>query len=340
MAEQAVRTFPRVPNLSRDETDIFLIFNLHGFFITLSDLSVIKGKNVILRLSDLWWLTDHCAFPGACTEFYRDCLHCPNLQNYPPVFRDQRGNNRRLKRDFIKETRPTVVCPSDHAYETFIDSGLARFCRRVVMIPSSTDENIFFPGDKFKRIRGKQGLVALFVADGGLENFRKGGVALKEFLESKFEKNISFVNDKCALTIIIVGGEARQDTFYSCGSIALKLSQVGKKPHQEMAELFRAADFTLLNASEDNLPNCGVESMACGTPLVVRNAQGLTQLMHEGCIAYEELSIDLIWRVWETWSSLKALRRASSSARIHYEKNFSRGRESQLWLELIHDSIR
>lgn len=340
-SEQSIRSLPLVPNLGDDNTDIFLIFNLHGFYITLRDLAPIRDKSIILRLSDLWWLTDHCAFPGDCAEFLGGCLRCPNLQNYPPVFRNQKGNNRLLKRTFIQETCPTVVCPSDYSYDIFNDSGLARFCRKVVVIPSSADENIFYPREEFSNtMRNNNGLVALFVADGGLENLRKGGIALREFIKSKCEKNVGSINGKSMLTILVVGGEERGDSFYSCGSTILKISEIGRKRHEEMGDIYRAVDFTLLNAWEDNLPNCGVESMACGTPLVLRTVRGLAQLIHKDCIVYDQLSLDFMERVINIWSASSVLKCASNSARSHYEKNFSKEREAKQWSELIHDSIR
>jgi glycosyltransferase involved in cell wall biosynthesis len=63
--------------------------------------------------------------------------------------------------------------------------------------------------------------------------------------------------------------EARVREIFSRGSAGNRVSFTGAIPHDEMADYYRLADVTVSIPSSDGTPMSVLESMACGTPVLV-----------------------------------------------------------------------
>jgi glycosyltransferase involved in cell wall biosynthesis len=57
---------------------------------------------------------------------------------------------------------------------------------------------------------------------------------------------------------------------------------LGPLPRDEVLELFRAADATLLSSSWENFPHTVVESLAVGTPVVSTDVGGVGEVVRDG----------------------------------------------------------
>lgn len=63
----------------------------------------------------------------------------------------------------------------------------------------------------------------------------------------------------------------------SC-SVLDRIHFVGKVPHEELGDWFRAADVTVLPSLSEGVPNTLLESLACGTPFVASNVGGIPEI--------------------------------------------------------------
>ena len=54
----------------------------------------------------------------------------------------------------------------------------------------------------------------------------------------------------------------------------------GKRPNDELAQWFNAAEVSLLTSSREGWPNVVTESLACGTPVVATRVGGVPEILH------------------------------------------------------------
>jgi glycosyltransferase involved in cell wall biosynthesis len=61
--------------------------------------------------------------------------------------------------------------------------------------------------------------------------------------------------------------------------VADRVHLLGQMPQQRLPEFFSAADLLLLPSAREGWPNVLLESMACGTPVVVSNIDGFAEIV-------------------------------------------------------------
>ncbi len=85
---------------------------------------------------------------------------------------------------------------------------------------------------------------------------------------------------------LILAGSGKSETQYR--KLAKKLGVddrvrfAGNVPHDELPELIAAADVSVLVSTSEGLANAWVESLACGTPVVISEAGGARELVTSG----------------------------------------------------------
>ena len=190
----------------------------------------------------------------------------------------------------------------------------------ITVIPTSIDLEKWSPVDK-KFARSVLNLpldkkLILFGALGGTKDIRKGGdllikaiMRLKDFSSDKFIES---------LELVIVGDEKDQDQY----DLGVKLNYAGVINNDLILKLYYSAcDVFVLPSRQDNLPGTGIESHACGTPVVGFEIGGLPEIIDNhvtGALAkpFQENSLALAikWVLDKEDSSLcvNARNRASS----------------------------
>ena len=98
--------YPATKNLTFSKEispDIIHLSNLHGKYFDLRQIPKISSKiPTVLRLSDMWMFTGHCAHSLECELWKNGCGHCPDLTLYPSLLRDGTKSNHALKEEYIK----------------------------------------------------------------------------------------------------------------------------------------------------------------------------------------------------------------------------------------------
>lgn len=83
-------------------------------------------------------------------------------------------------------------------------------------------------------------------------------------------------------TLLLVGdGPARQALQVQIEQLGLsnRVRLLGPQPHEALPPLFAAADVSVLPSSSEGLANVWVESIACGTPVVIADVGGARELV-------------------------------------------------------------
>jgi glycosyltransferase involved in cell wall biosynthesis len=231
-----------------------------------------KTMPLVFTLHDMANFTGGCCFDLECGKFTKGCGACPQLGS-----RDANDLSRQVWRRKQKyfgglaPERVRVVAPCAWmANEAKRSELLGRFGCSV--IPYGLDLEVFRPRE-CRVARDVLGIpfdaaVVLFLAD-NINQYRKGPHVLARALEQL---------------------EATREVF---------LLSLGKDPIPELSRfrhahfdditndrtlsfVYSAADLFVLPSLGDNLPNTGLEAIACGTPVVAFETGGVPEMVRPG----------------------------------------------------------
>jgi glycosyltransferase involved in cell wall biosynthesis len=250
------------------DADIIQIYNTHGGYFTHRLLPFLATRApLVWRLSDMWALTGHCAFPGGCERWRHGCGSCPDTESYPSVAYDTTAWLWRLKQRAYGLARPTIVAPSSWAEEQARASPLFSGLE-IKRIPNGVDVATFNPAHR-EAGRSRLGIapqetVILFSAQVIDENARKGSGVLV--------KALNHLGHRPDLSVVLVGegGEKLER------AIPQPVRRVGfVSDRTELAQVYAAADVVAAPSAVENLPNSVLEALACGAPIVACDSGGM-----------------------------------------------------------------
>lgn len=254
---------------------VIQLYNTHGgYFATPMLPKLSERAPLVWRLSDMWPLTGHCSYSGACERWRAGCGACPDLEVWPAIGRDTTAKLWRLKDDLYARSRISVVAPSSWTERLARESPLlGRFPVR--RIPNGIDLRAFAPRDKAQARAGlgidPAAKVILFVAHGLDGNARKGTEDAIEALARLGAR---------AGTQLVLAGEGGASW---AGRVPMQVTRLGFLADEaRLAAAYASADVMLAPSRVENLPNTVLESFACGTPVVATDAGGMRDAVRHG----------------------------------------------------------
>ena len=258
-------------NRELKKTNIFQFYNLHGGYFSLGTIEKLSRiAPIILRFSDYWPLTGHCAFPGDCEKWKKICTNCPDLSTYPSVGLDQTERLWKKKKRIFSDIDITLVVPTDKMYAE-VNKSLFFKNKKIYKIPNGVDVNSFFSEDKVfakKSLKIPNIFTVLFIAHVAFDNYRKGTHLLEKILHKfRNDKNIQF---------LIVGNNSlkwRKLGYSNIYTFDFTENIEDKKL------FFCASDCKILTSINENFPNVILESMACGTPVIAFESGGVKEII-------------------------------------------------------------
>lgn len=200
-----------------------------------------------------------------------------------------------------------VVTVADALRERLILLGAPP--EKIKTLRNGVDLELFHPLNR-ESVRHKMGLSGLVFASVGHLIERKGHHLAIEVLHQ--------FNDA---TLLIAGeGEERRALELQAlkTGVANRVQFLGAVPHEDLINIYNAADALILASSREGWPNVLLEAMACGTPCVATNVWGNAEVISSpkaGRLA-KERSVSSIVRAL---NSLSFSRDERAAAREHAE---------------------
>lgn len=263
------RTFRRA-----DVVHLQLIHNAHFFSILLLPVLGLlkKSGRLILSIHDMFLFTGHCIYSLDCTRWQKGCGHCPYHETPFPIKRDTTRFSWLVKRIVFKLARIHLVVGSPWQYRHVKASPILRHLP-VHYIPYGVDTRVFRVLDK-AACRSQFGIpddadVIAFRSVPFSKNF-KGTEYITQALQLYQPKKKTYL-----LTLEGVGGLDSIKDKYEMVHVPWT-----NEDRDLIASVLNAADIFLMPSIAEAFGLMAIESMACGTPVIVFDGTALPETIN------------------------------------------------------------
>ncbi|WP_413432515.1 glycosyltransferase [Crateriforma spongiae] len=237
-----------------------------SFFATLP-----ADQPVVWTLHDMNAFTGGCHFSNGCAGHVTGCSSCPQL---PPQASSSLATEVvQRKVAALSGVNLHVAAPSRWLIDQAKSSLVFQSARSFHHIPYGIDVSAYYPVEQ-ETARRELGVPenAFLICFGAqsTENRRKGGQELVAALRK--------LHQQVEVQVMVFGDGSLMDAEGLPPAIKLGTIQGDEKKRL----VYSAADVFALPSLDDNLPLTGMESMACGTPVVGFNAGGIPDYVRPG----------------------------------------------------------
>lgn len=254
------------------DADIIHLHWINQGFLSLENIkSLIRlDKPIVWTMHDMWPCTSICHHAWGCVHFHSKCGKCSFLKSNKEC---DLSYYVWKKKSFLGTSGIQLVAVSSWLAEQARKSSLTKDLG-VVVIPNVIDVSIFTKKDKVD-IRKKRSFPSdkkiVLMGAARLDDPIKGFHFLKEAL------NI-LSHDRKDLLLVIFGA-IKNDRFFFDGLTVPYLSLGLLSDNNQIAELYSAADVTVVPSFYETFGQTIIEAMACGCPAVSFNNSGQTDII-------------------------------------------------------------
>lgn len=239
--------------------DVIHLHNLHGYYLDvelLFDYLRRRMKRVVWTLHDCWAMTGHCAFFTAlgCNEWESGCRDCRHIGAYPRCITAGRPahNFDAKKRVFSGISNLCITTPSEWLAGLVEKSYLSDY--ETVVIPNGVDLNRFAPRKSSFRERYGIGSRTMLL---GVASKWQPAKGLDDFIALA-----SILGEEYAIVMVGVDNKLKR-------RLPPRIIATPALGTEELAEAYTAADLLLNLSREESFGLVTLESLACGTPVLV-----------------------------------------------------------------------
>lgn len=248
------------------------VVNLHLIhaepFFSLLDLPRLsRKKRVVLSVHEMFFFTGHCVYSMDCERWKTGCGSCPDLELPFRIARDKTARNFKLKKWAFDHSDLDIVVTTRWTEERVSQSPiLGRFRRH--LIPFGIDSQIYKPADKME-VRRQLG-----VPEGAQV------IAFRNSQSPRNFKGLDYI--LAALRLFQPSRPTVLLTFESVGGLdelkeKYQVIECGWVDEPKLARGLQAADIFLMPSTAESFGLMAVESMACGTPVIVCEGTALPE---------------------------------------------------------------
>ncbi len=293
--------------------------------------SLPKELPVVWTLHDMNPFTGGCHYAEDCGAFTNRCGHCPQLGRSHED--DLSARSFAVKQRSVPTRRLHVVTPSHWLLKQARTSRLFRAARSFRTIPYGLDTTALSPQDK-QLAKRQLGLPAdRVVVAFGADSFRarRKGLAYLVAALARIDKSK------------VYGLMFGHHDEGAPGPHLPPIQSVGYlNSDTERARLYSAADILVLPSLEDNLPQIGLEAMACGTPVVAFDTGGIPDYVRPsqtGLLAENHNAADLACKLQQLVDDRPLRLKLGQQARTVVEREFSRQQEATAYRQLFDELL-
>ena len=248
----------------------FDVVNLHwigGEMISIKDLSRIN-KPIVWTVHDMWPFcgAEHVSYDHRWIEGYK-----LSNRNAEEKLLDINLITWLRKKIYWRNIQFTFVCPSTWMEKNIRQSKLFHN-HAVKHIPNCLDLEFWHEKSKRDSRKGldltEEKILGLFIMSGDVGSYHKGFDILIECLINNNNKLNNF-------ELIVVG---KPNSIFK--DINLPIKYIGSlKDDISLRLIYSAIDFVVIPSRIDNLPNTGVEALACSRPVVGFDIGGMRDIV-------------------------------------------------------------
>lgn len=165
-----------------------------------------------------------------------------------------------------------IISVSKALAEHLVNLGVAR--ERITVLRNGVDLGVFRPEPEARRtLRNELGLEGPVVLSVGGLIERKGHHITIEAMR-RLEPATLLIAGEGPLKAVLLRQIAE-------AGLSARVRFLGPIAHEHLPRYFSAADISVLASSREGMPNVVLESLACGTPVVACNAEGVSEVIAE-----------------------------------------------------------
>lgn len=239
--------------------DVINLHNLHGYYLNIPMLlRYLATTNIkcVFTLHDCWLFTGHCAcfYYNQCDGYKTDCVKCKFKRVYPKsILCNNSAKNLRLKKELLDGIKnKSCICPSNWL-KNFTKQSILKD-EKVDVVYNAIDFSVFNLDAKnyFDKSKLPAKKYIICVANYWTESKGLNKVnELSKVLDDEYKiVMIGYLKDKSVLNDNIIYVEHTNNT-------------------KELAFYYANAEVFYNPTLEDNFPTVNIESLACGTPVVL-----------------------------------------------------------------------
>lgn len=263
-----------IKKLKKINPDIIHLHNIHGYYLNLKVLfkylkNEYQGK-IVWMLHDCWAITGYCSYFSLvnCNKWQKQCYKCPQKSMYPKEIIDTSKREYKLKKKLFSDINNlTLVTPSYWLENIVKKSYLKEYKIKTIynginleVFKPIKDNNIY---EKYNIPKDK----TIFLGVANIWEERKG---LNIFLDlAKIIKEDEI--------IVLVGLNQKQ-----LKNLPKNIIGITRTENQlELVKLYSIANVFINPSYEETFSLVTVESLACGTPVVVCGMSAPKELIND-----------------------------------------------------------
>lgn len=341
--EHEVFSMARLPesttlNWNLDSSDIVHLHWL-AFMVDHSSFfqSIPNETPIVWTLHDMAAFTGGCHYSSQCERFRVGCGNCPQVVS--PSTKDVSADSIIAKKKSLRHKSIHVVAPSRWLIELAKQSPVWPNNTQFSVIHYGLDLKRFRPKDQLASRRAleiKQDVILVGFGADDLSNHRKGFSHLMEALHIASEHRAP---NQPPIELAVFGNGTVPETL----ARKYKVHSFGfVEDTESLVEIYSACDFVVVPSLEDNQPQVGLESMACGRAVVGFDAGGIPEYVNHdetGLLVEARDNQGLAESILRLAADPEKFGQMGRNSRHKIEQEFEMERQSQRYVELYQGLI-